>query len=196
MTNTVFGSFPGYGVYEFAQNTWRQASPSLTTVLGNGSVPTVISGPTPGGAGVSEWNGVSWSLLTNGLSGTYNPVVLASNASGDAVATFAGTSGVWFWNGTIWTQIDTRNASVLALLNTNTVVADFAGTGVWEYNGSSWSNIKTIDATLLGIGNGGVIVANLSTTGVCDYNGSSWAADEHPERGCPDHCLRHQCNRG
>ena len=134
---------------------------------------------TPGGSGVSAWNGVSWTPLTNGLpAGIYSPVVLASNASGDAVATFAGNgapAGIWFWNGTIWSQINTMNASVLALSSTDTVVADFAGTGVWEYNGSSWSNIKTNDATLLGIGKNGVIVANFNGAGVWLYNGSSWA---------------------
>ena len=63
VTNTVFGSFPGYGVYDYTQNTWTQLSPNLTPLLGNGSVPTVITA-TPGGSGVSEWNGVSWTPLS------------------------------------------------------------------------------------------------------------------------------------
>ena len=78
-----------------------------------------------------------------------------------------------------WNHLDAdlRHAtrSVLTMSNTNTVVADFAGTGVWEYNGSGWSNLNANDATLLGIGNNGVIVANLSSMGVWLYNGSSWS---------------------
>ena len=55
-----------------------------------------------------------------------------------------GSSGLYYYNGTSWSQISTNNPQWLAAYN-GSLVGDFGAYGLYSYNGSAWSQISTAD---------------------------------------------------
>jgi len=65
-------------------------------------------------------------------------------AYNNGLAVDFGTSGLYHYNGTSWSQISTNNPEWLTAYNGN-LAADFGAYGLYSYNGSAWSQISTAD---------------------------------------------------
>ena len=65
-------------------------------------------------------------------------------AYNNGLAVDFGSYGLWYYNGTSWSQISTNNPELLAAYN-GSLAADFGAYGLYSYDGSSWSQISTAD---------------------------------------------------
>ena len=104
---------------------------------------------------------------------SFNPIVSYNNG----LAVDFGTSGLYHYNGTSWSQISTNNPQWLTAYNGN-LAADFGAYGLYAYNGSSWSQISTADPdntgnTMVAYNNG--LAVDFGTSGLYHYNGTSWS---------------------
>ena len=65
-------------------------------------------------------------------------------AYGNGLAVDFGTAGLYYYNGSSWSQTSTNNPEWLTTYNGN-LAADFSTYSLYSYNGSAWSQISTAD---------------------------------------------------
>jgi len=103
-----------------------------------------------------------------------NPIAAYNNG----LAVDFGSSGMYYYNGTSWSQLSTNNPQWLTVYNGN-LAADFGATyGLYQYDGISWTQISTSDAdntgnTMVAYNNG--LAVDFGSLGLWYYNGTSWS---------------------
>ncbi len=148
---------------------------------------------------IARWNGVAWSALASGLSGT-NSSVQALAVSGSTV--FAGGSftspftNIASWNGTSWNGMGGTNGTILSLYLdgsnlyaggtfTQAGITSVSNLAVWT-GGSNWQDVgggADNEVTSIFPGPGGLMITgNFQAVGgsttahhVAMWNGSAWS---------------------
>jgi hypothetical protein len=140
--DTVYTTFPGYGLYTYdydGTTTWTQINPTIPANM-------VVSGSnlyaTFTGYGLFVWDGTIWTQINPTIPA--NMVVVGYNL----YATFTGY-GLYKWDGATWTQINpTIPANMVA--SGSALYATFTGYGLYKYDGSTWTYINsTVPASMI-----------------------------------------------
>ncbi|MCP4668998.1 MAG: hypothetical protein GY849_21895, partial [Deltaproteobacteria bacterium] len=123
--------------------------------------------------GLLEYDGAIWTQLSSlDADNSGNTMV----AYGGGMAADFGANGLWHYNGTGWTQINTNDPQRL-LAYDNTLVGDFGGIGLWKYDGGTWTQLTPFNADNSGntmVAYGGGMAVDFGVDGLWHYNGSTW----------------------
>ncbi|OPY79365.1 MAG: Fibronectin type III domain protein [Syntrophorhabdus sp. PtaU1.Bin153] len=65
-------------------------------------------------------------------------------ASGSVLYAYFGSSGIWAWNGSTWSQISPSDPQSM-VVSGSLLYVDFGSSGTWRWNGSTWSQISPSD---------------------------------------------------
>jgi hypothetical protein len=83
-----------------------------------------------------------------------------------------GSLGLWQWNGSAWSQINTLSpASMVA--SGSMLYGNFTGYGLWQWNGRAWRLINTLIPESM-VASGSILYANFTGYGLWQWNGSAW----------------------
>jgi len=61
-------------------------------------------------------------------------------ASGSTLYVDFGASGLWMWNGAVWSQLSVDNPQNM-VASGSALYADFSGSGIWMWDGAAWSRL-------------------------------------------------------
>jgi hypothetical protein len=113
-------------------------------------------------------NGVEIAALKFPGDGASHPAVSDASLFSDF-----GSAGLWYWNGSAWSKINT--ASPASMVASGTILyANFTGYGLWKWNGNAWSQINpTIPASM--VASGTILYANFTGYGLWKWNGNAWS---------------------
>ena len=83
-----------------------------------------------------------------------------------------GSAGLWLWDGSTWSQVNTGGAPTNIIASGPTLYAGYAGT-LWQWNGSAWTGINTALPNNMLV-SGSILYADYGSAGLWSWNGSAW----------------------
>jgi hypothetical protein len=137
--NTLYTTFPGYGLYSYdyeGTTTWTKINtitPATMVASGSNLYGTFT------GYGLYKWDGTSWNQMT-----TLIPANMVA-AGSILYVDFAGY-GLYKWDGTSWNQISPLHPAYM-VASSSLLYVNFAEYGTYKYDGTGWSRLTTLVPT-------------------------------------------------
>jgi hypothetical protein len=113
---------------------------------------------------------MTWGASYSGMALQSVSVVNLQSVS-QLYATFTGF-GLYSWNGTIWTKINTIIPTKMVPSGTN-LYASFTGYGLYKWNGTAWTRINTSLPTNM-VATSTDLYASFTGYGLYKWNGTTW----------------------
>jgi hypothetical protein len=91
----------------------------------------------------------------------------------DELAVDFGTSGLWHYDGSTFTQLNGQSPEAMEYWNGG-LAGDFAASGLWNYDGSSWNLLTTLNPQSMEAWDSSLAVY-FAGNGLWSYDGATWS---------------------
>ena len=188
--NTVYASTVTYGIFRSADqgSTWNNISAGLPDSAGTAveiATDDKVFAAT-GSHGVWQYTGAAWNTLNNGLPVSNISVTSFARTAGGNMYMMAGTGKIYFWNGTIWTDITFNFPALgraIAVGPAGVLYAGAFNAGVYKFDGiSNWTLLgaamPNIFVTKIAVSSADTVFAACNSNNIfrCPAAGGSWTA--------------------